>query len=56
MLYVGEDRARWGCGVRWGGTGIQYFTGDWMGTLVLLSFYRPELTTTKASPSYPTFL
>ena len=44
---VGEDGARWGCGVRWGGTGIQYFRRDWVGTLVLFYSYRPETTTTK---------
>ena len=40
VFYIGEDGARWGCEVRWGGTGIQYFRGDWMGTLVLFSSYR----------------
>ena len=35
LVCVGEDGAKWGCGVRWGGAKMHYFRGDWVETLGL---------------------
>ena len=39
---IGEDGARWECGVRLGGAEMQYFRGDCVGTLVGTYCFLPK--------------